>query len=252
MKNLIPMQFENESVRVHADSSGELLFVGRDVATVLGYADATNAMKQHCRGVVKRHPIIDSRGRAQEARMLAEPDVLRLIVSSKLPAAERFERWVFEEALPSIRKSGGNGDRVDVGAVTRAQLAQMVLDSENEKLALEARVATLQVKADRYQCFLESDGLYGLNNSARALGVAPRAFTNWLRSEGYLFHEGGALVPRAVHRGRGYFIVKTRLVDNVARPQTYITPKGLDYFARKIAQADHFQLSAPDRNRVPR
>ena len=64
-------------------------------------------MKQHCRGVAKRYPIVDSLGRTQEARGLTEPDMYRLIAGSQLPAAQRFETWVFDEVLPSIRKTGG-------------------------------------------------------------------------------------------------------------------------------------------------
>ena len=76
------------------------------MAERLGYADTTNAIKQHCRGVVIHHPILDALGRTQEARVLTEPDVLRLIISSTLPAAQEFERWVFEEVLPSLRRTG--------------------------------------------------------------------------------------------------------------------------------------------------
>ena len=68
--------------------------------------DTVNALKQHCKGVVKRHPIQDSLGRQQEVRLISEPDLFRLVVNSKLPSAERFEHWVFEEVLPSIRKTG--------------------------------------------------------------------------------------------------------------------------------------------------
>jgi prophage antirepressor-like protein len=104
MANVVPFSFENSTVRVvHLD--GEAWFVGKDVAERLGYADPTSAMKQHCKGVVKRHPL-QTAGGLQEVRILSEPDVLRLIVGSKLPAAERFERWIFEEVLPSIRKTG--------------------------------------------------------------------------------------------------------------------------------------------------
>ena len=55
---------------------------------------------------MKHHPILDALGRAQETRVLPESDMMRLIVSSKMPAAERFEAWVFEEVLPTIRKTG--------------------------------------------------------------------------------------------------------------------------------------------------
>ncbi len=98
--------FEQHQVRVVTDDTGNPLFVGKDVCTALGYADATTAIRSHCRGVQKLHPIADALGRTQEARVLAEPDVLRLIVNCSLPAAQAFERLVFEDILPSIRKTG--------------------------------------------------------------------------------------------------------------------------------------------------
>ena len=107
MSAIIPFQFDDHAVRTVVADSGEVWFVGKDVAVVLGYADTVNALKQHCRGVVKRHPIVDSLGRQQETRIISEPDLFRLVVNSKLPTAERFERWVFEDVLPSIRKTGG-------------------------------------------------------------------------------------------------------------------------------------------------
>jgi hypothetical protein len=78
------LQFDRRDVRVVIDETGEPLFVGKDVTDLLGYADGVNAMKQHCKGVVKRHPLWTTGG-MQEVRVLTEADVLRLIVSSKLP-----------------------------------------------------------------------------------------------------------------------------------------------------------------------
>lgn len=106
MNNLIPFQFEGHPIRVVADNNGEPLFVGKDICEALGFVNATDAMNTHCRGVAKRYPILDSLGRTQEARALSEPDVLRLIVNCTLPAAQAFERLVFEEILPTIRKTG--------------------------------------------------------------------------------------------------------------------------------------------------
>lgn len=105
MSNIVPFNFDGAAVRA-LDIDGEPYFVGKDVADALGYSDATTAIRSHCRGVQKLHPIADTLGRMQDTRLLSEPDVLRLIVSSTLPAAERFERWVFEEVLPAIRKTG--------------------------------------------------------------------------------------------------------------------------------------------------
>lgn len=104
MSNIVPFHFDGSSVRV-IEISGEPHFVGKDAADALDYADATNAMKQHCKGVAKYHPL-QTGGGVQNMRIISEADLLRLIVNSTMPAAERFERWVFEDVLPSIRKTG--------------------------------------------------------------------------------------------------------------------------------------------------
>lgn len=134
-RDLIPFRFENHDIRVvHVD--GEPHFAGKDVADALGYVDATTAIRSHCRGVQKLHPIPDALGRMQQSRVLAEADVLRLIVSSTLPGAEAFERWVFEEVLPSIRRTGSYS--VPVRALTAAEMflqnAQMMVDIEQRQL----------------------------------------------------------------------------------------------------------------------
>lgn len=102
--NLSLFNFDSHEVRI-VMVKGEFLFVGKDVALALGYSDPTTAIHSHCRGVQKLHPILDALGLTQEVRVLTEPDVLRLVISSKLPEAQKFEAWVFEEVLPSIRKT---------------------------------------------------------------------------------------------------------------------------------------------------
>ena len=87
--------------------NGEVLFCGKDIAVALGYADPKKAIIQHCKeNGVAIYPLIDSMGREQQAKFITEGNVYRLIAHSKLPGAERFERWVFDEVLPSIRKNG--------------------------------------------------------------------------------------------------------------------------------------------------
>lgn len=85
---------------------GKYIFCAKDIANALGYKDTTNAIKQHCRGVVKRH-LIDGLGRKQETNFIPEGNVYRLITHSALPSAGRFEKWLFDEVLPSLRKSTG-------------------------------------------------------------------------------------------------------------------------------------------------
>ena len=90
--SLTTFNFNGADVRTVTLPNGEPGFVGKDVASRLGYADTSDAIARHCRGSVTRLPIPDALGRLQETRILTEPDVLRLIVSSTLPAAEAFER----------------------------------------------------------------------------------------------------------------------------------------------------------------
>ena len=102
---IIPFAFGGKTVRAVPDESGEPCFVGKDVCDALGYLNHNKAMNDHCKGVTKRYPL-QTAGGMQELRVISEPDVMRLIVSSNLPAAEAFERLVFEEILPTIRKTG--------------------------------------------------------------------------------------------------------------------------------------------------
>lgn len=109
MNDLISFDFESQPVRV-IDREGEPWFVGADVARVLGYANPRKAVRDHCRrheplgGNGTFHPGLDP-----QTLIIPEPDLYRLIMRSKMPAAERFEDWVASEVLPSIRKTGGYG-----------------------------------------------------------------------------------------------------------------------------------------------
>jgi len=106
MNEVTIFTFNQSQVRTIIDVDGNPLFCGKDVCEILGYVNASDAVSKHCRGVAKRYPIVDSLGCTQAARFLTEPDLYRLIVGSQLPAAQEFEKWVFEEVLPTIRKTG--------------------------------------------------------------------------------------------------------------------------------------------------
>lgn len=105
MNDLTLFQFEKTEIRVLSDANGEPLFVAKDVATALGYANASDAISKHCKGVAERYPL-QTQGGLQNARVIREPDLYRLIANSQLPSAQAFERQVFEEILPQIRKTG--------------------------------------------------------------------------------------------------------------------------------------------------
>lgn len=86
------------------EEDGKILFCASDVAKALGYSNPRDAISRHCRGVVKRDA--PTQGGVQAIAFIQEGDVYRLITHSKLPSAERFESWVFDDVLPSLRKNG--------------------------------------------------------------------------------------------------------------------------------------------------
>lgn len=102
--------------------NGKPYVVAKDIAKALGYKDTTNAIKQHCKWVVKYHlPHPQSNTKTIEANIIPEGDIYRLIIKSKLPSAQKFEEWVMDEVLPEIRRTGGY---IDEGATTE-QLEQL-------------------------------------------------------------------------------------------------------------------------------
>lgn len=86
------------------EEGGKILFCAADVAKALGYINPRDAISRHCRGVVKRDA--PTQGGIQAIAFIPEGDVYRLITHSKLPGAEKFESWVFDDVLPSLRKNG--------------------------------------------------------------------------------------------------------------------------------------------------
>ena len=101
------MLFENEEFgqlrMIFID--GKQYFMANDVAKALGYSVPKDAITRHCKGAMFQRYLTD--GGEQEVKVIPEGDVYRLIIRSKLPKAEEFEKWVFDEVLPSIRKTGG-------------------------------------------------------------------------------------------------------------------------------------------------
>lgn len=104
MPSLSLFSFESQPIRT-LTIDGNSWFVGKDICDVLGYANHNDAIAKHCRGVATRYPL-QTAGGTQEIRIINEPDTYRLITGSTLPEAERFERWLFEELLPTLRKTG--------------------------------------------------------------------------------------------------------------------------------------------------
>ncbi len=161
-------------------------------------------------------------GGPQKLAIINESGLYSLILMSRKPEAKRFKKWVTSEVLPSIRKTGSYNKQADLN--DPKQLRQLLLSYAD-------KIDEDQPKVQFYDEFINSEGLYNLQNAARALNQSPNLFIRSLK-DGYLFYQGSALVPYQRYREQGLFEVKSTIVDNKARYQTYVTPKGLDYFAK--------------------
>ena len=91
---------------------GKELFPAAECARILGYSNPKDAVGRHCRGVVKRD-LTDALGRIQKTNYIPEGDLWRLIIRSRLPAAQKFEKWLFDEVLPELRRTGGDCAKPD-------------------------------------------------------------------------------------------------------------------------------------------
>ena len=143
-------------IRVMTAEDGAPLFCAEDVAKALGYSDPKDALARHCRGVGKYYPIVDDLGHTQETRFITEADLYRLVFNSKLPTAEKFEAWVVDEVLPSIRKHGMYA--------TLATIEEMIA---NPDMAIKLLTTLKEERAARAKAEAEGD-------------ITPSAFANIL------------------------------------------------------------------------
>ena len=209
--------FKNEefgSVRI-IEEDGKYLFCASDVAKALGYSNVHSALQRHCNGVVKRDTVTSTRG-VQTLTNIPEGDVYRLIVHSKLPSAERFERWVFDEVLPSLRANGIYITDPLVKQFARdPDFAHAVVDALYEQ---SERVNELVPKAYYFDAFVDPGDAVPIRIAAKQLGVSEHWFVRLLVGCRMLYRCDGRLVPYADKRFRGMFAVKER--------RTLVTPMG--------------------------
>ena len=202
------------SVRI-IEENGIFLFCASDVAKALGYSNVHSALQRHCKGVVKRDTVTSTRG-IQALTYIPEGDVYRLIVHSKLPSAERFERWVFDEVLPALRKNGIYITDPLVRQFARdPDFAHAVVDALYEQTD---RVNELAPKASYFDAFVDPGDAVPIRIAAKQLGVSEHWLVRLLVGCRMLYRCNGRLVPYADRRFRGMLVVKER--------RTMVTPLG--------------------------
>jgi anti-repressor protein len=246
--------FDDHDIRVGGTPDAPV-FVAEDVcdAFSLGkHRDAITKLDADERGSLQ----VDTLGGRQWVAVVTESGLYSLILRCRGATkpgtvAHRFRCWVTSEVLPTIRRAGSYGapafDPNDPAALRQvllgytealmvekarnAQLGQaLVVVGERAEIA-EANVAAVAPKAEFYDAFADADGLFGLHNAAQAIKAPPQKFAAWLKL-GYVFYQGGELMPKATFVMLGIFEVKVRMVDQKARSRTFLTPRGLQYLER--------------------
>ncbi|MFM0177140.1 phage antirepressor KilAC domain-containing protein [Paraburkholderia aspalathi] len=227
--NLIPFKFDKHRVRTIVDDGGAPLFVARDVALVLGYERPADAIRAHCKGSVKRR--LPTSGGAQDMTLIPERDVYRLVMRSKLPAAEAFEEWVVAEVLPQIRRTGAYNGVLpgDLPAALRlaAELAEKGLAAQEQ----------LSIQAPKVQAFERLAGAGGaccLTDAAKSLKLPRKVLIAWLHDNRWIYRRTGSATWVAYDSAlQSRTLVQrsttVRRDDGSAKAvsQVLVTPKGL-------------------------
>ena len=229
-------------------------FAGSDVAKALGYAIPHKAVQTHCKGVLKWNIPTDSGN--QDVLFITEGDVYRLIMKSKLPSAERFESWVMDEVLPSIRKNGGYIAGQET--MTDDELLAKALMVANNKIAERDRIIEHQkakIEYDRPKTIFAD--VVATSNTSILVGdlakiicqngvqIGQKRLFAWLRDNGYLMKSGSSYnMPIQRYVQQGLFEVKERSIQNPdGSVRITITPKvtgkGQLYFVNKFLGGDN-------------
>jgi len=224
--------------------NGKSYFPATQCAEILDYSKPHNAISRHCRASLKRG-VIDSLGRTQEKLFIPEGDLYRLIIRSKLPAAEKFETWVFDEVLPEIRRRGGyihtNEDDTEADIMVKAVLiAQKIIDAMDTKiLNLEDQIETNRPLIEFAETVTESSDTVTVEELAKIaygkdIDIGRNRLYRWLRDFKYLCNSNK---PYQSYINKGYFKVAEGIDgEQKLYVQTLITGKGQVEIVKRLRQ----------------
>jgi len=209
----------------------KVLLCGSDVAKALGYVNTKDALSRHCKkDGVAFHDLTDTLGRKQKAKFINEGNVYRLITHSKLPQAEEFEKWVFDDVLPSIRKNGAymTGETLEKALTSPdflIELAQKLKEEKEQRLILqnhnkllELEVCEYKPKAEYVDKILESKGTLTVTQIAADYGLSARQLNAILHEEKIQHKVGEQWILYKKHMGSGY--TKSETIDITHRDGT--------------------------------
>lgn len=236
MDNMVKT-FVNEefgSVRT-IEENGKVLFCGSDVAKALGYRRPKDAINAHCKGAVKRRLLTN--GGAQEMKMISEGDVYRLISHSRLPSAEKFESWIFDDVLPTIRRTGGyvtNEEMfienylpfLDEPYKNLFRLQMTFISKLNERIRNDKPFVDFALHVANSEDLIDMNAMAKLAANEN-FNIGRTRLFRWLKEMGVLMSNN---LPYQRYIDRRYFVVKESVfeVEGMKKTyrQTFVTGKG--------------------------
>ena len=244
MNDMQIFTYNSNEVRT-VEMNGEPWFVLKDVCEVLGM-DSTQLKKvaDRLEADEKGRTQITTPGGMQESWVINESGLYNVILRSDKPEAKPFRKWVTSEVLPSIRKHGAYMTPETLQAAilnpdTMIQLCQQLkaeqdknaaLTAQNSQLTVEKQI--MQPKADYFDDLVDRNLLTNFRETAKELGIKPKAFVDWLLSKKYIYRDQkGKLMPYE-GKNNGLFEVKECFNEKTqwGGVQTLITPKGRETF----------------------
>lgn len=211
--------------------NNEPYFVGKDVAEVLGYSDTNQAIRKHVDDEDKLTRQFDWSGQNRNMTIINESGLYSLILSSKLPQAKEFKRWVTSEVLPSIRKHGmwATEDLLNNPDFLLATVQKLKEEQEQRK-ALEVQVSIMAPKAKYFDDCVDKENSASIRDTAKLLKIKERNFVKYLLDNNFLYRDKkGTLKPYA-HYNNDLFIVKEFRTKTYTGVQTRVTSKGRTTF----------------------
>ncbi|MCL1998190.1 MAG: phage antirepressor [Turicibacter sp.] len=231
MTDLKVFNYHDRKIRI-VIKGGEPWLVGKDVAMVLGYQNPRDALTKHVdeedKGVAK----CDTPGGKQDLAIINESGLYSLIISSKLPTAKQFKRWVTSEVLPTIRKHGGYLTSQTIEEVlsdpnTIIRLATDLITERERNNKLLSANEVLTPKGEYYDSLVETKNLTTIRQTAVQLKIPEKKFISFLLDRSYLYRDRNEkLTPYTLQVQRGYFELKDWTQNGKSGVIAMVTTKG--------------------------
>ena len=223
--------------------------VAKDVAEVLGYVNPSKAISDH----VDEEDLKTLNFKAynesllvktlwqdndfSDKKLINESGLYSLIMSSKIPKAKAFKRWVTSEVLPSIRQTGGYGLKYRIPqtfseALRLAATQQETIEQlELEKQSLELENKSLEPKAAYFDRLVDDNLLTNFRDTAKEFNLGQKEFIEWLIDNNFIYRDQqNELKPYMIHHNKGLFELKEWQKPHKSGVQTLVTPRGRETF----------------------